>query len=351
MRKWGVLAGIALLGVGHAEAQSGPAYQPRVLAHVCTWFDAGSWRKATTNPLRGTYRSTDSAVLYEQLVQMRSAGIAPLVSWVGSDHPAGDGYLDMIVTAPETGVPAAVLYEGQFRLQAREDGWIDFDNARTQKQFTDDMRYLYERYLSRYPERFMREDGRFVVMAWPSHIYRGAFKAVGQSVMTEFPLYLVSTDLLMRPYIREDAADVIGGFAAVSAYGIYLPELPGELGATLDTRWLDRMRAMTDAWDRWLAVNEPQVRLALPLEFAFDDHLAPGSKNPVWTTDYGIAREMTLWAGGVIDDSHRRAGRYLPWATAASWNEHFEGSAIEPTDRHGARFLDLITEFSRSRQR
>lgn len=346
MRYRAILPVILLLAAGQSMAQAQSVPEPRVLAHVCTWLDAGAWRKTTTRPLLGPYESSDANVLTAHLTQMRSAGVTPLVSWVGPKHPAGDGYLDMLVTAPVDGVRAAVLYEGQFRLQARRDGWIDFDDPRTRTQFTDDLRYLYGQYFSRYPERFMQENGRFVVMAWPSHIYRGDFRSLGLAVMQEMPLYLVSTDLLMRPFIREDAADVIGGFAAVSAYGVYLPEIPSELGTTLNSKWMDRWQKMADRWDQWLAVNEPQVRIALPLEFAFDDHLVQPGKNPVWTTDYDIAREMTSRARCIIDDSSYRAGRYLPWVTMASWNEHLEGTAVEPTDVHGNRFLDIITEFS-----
>jgi len=179
-------------------------------------------------------------------------------------------------------------------------------------------------------------------VAWPSHIYRGQFAPLGKELMAEMPLYLVSTDLLTRPFVRPDASDVIGGFAAVSAYGVYLPEIARELGGTLDLQWLNRWQAMADIWDRWLAANEPQVRIALPLEFAFDDHLVRGDENPIWTTDYAAAADMVRRARDIMDDSTRRAGRYLRWGTAASWNEHFEGSAIEPTDRHGTRFLDII---------
>jgi hypothetical protein len=53
---------------------------------------------------------------------------------------------------------------------------------------------------------------------------------------------------------------------------------------------------------------------------------------------------MVARTNDVINDSQRRAGRYLRWTTAASWNEHFEGSAIEPSDRHGTRFLDTLRD-------
>lgn len=321
-----------------------PAYEPRILGHMLTWHDyradADSWRLTTTKPLIGPYDSLDGKVLEVQLAQMRGAGIGPLVSWTGPGR-SGDKYLELFVSTPSD-VPAAVLYEGQARLIARADGWIDFDDERNRARFAEDMRHLCASYLSARPERFFRQEGRFVVMAWPSHIYRGSFAALGRALMEELPLYLVSTDLLTRPFVRPDAEDVIGGFAAVSAYGIYLPEIARELGGTLDARWLDRWQAMADLWDRWLAVNEPQVRIALPLQFAFDDHVLRGNTNPVWETDFARAEELVGRARDIISDSIRKVGRYLPWVTLASWSEHLEGSAVEPTDRYGSRLMEIL---------
>lgn len=329
-----------------------PAYQPRVLAHLCTWHRyrgyQKSWQHTTTKPLRGLYDSRDIEVLADQLAQMRGAGIAPLTSWWGPDGDAGDEFLDILTSVPwehqRTDVPAGVLYEGSGRLRARRDGWLDFDDTFNRERFSEDMRHLYGKYLSRFPERFFRQDGRFVVMAWPSHIYRGSFAQLGKNLMSEMPLYLVSTDLLTRPYIRPDALDVIGGFAAVSAYGIYLTEIARELGGTLNEEWQNRWRAMANAWDQWLAVNEPQVRIALPLQFCYDDTKERGDGNPVLTVDYARAEEMVRIARETIGDPYRSAGRYLPWTTLASFNEHFEGTAVEPTDRHGTRLLDIIRD-------
>lgn len=322
-------------------------YQPRVLAHVCTWHEYrdghSSWDLTTTAPVRGPYDSLDGRVLADQLAQMRTANIAPLVSWSGPDAPlSGDAFLNLLISTPSSGVTAAVLYEGQARLTPSPDNWFDFNDPANGQRFTDDMRHLYTTYFSRAPERFMQVDGRFVVLVWPSHVYRGPFAATGAAVMREMPLYLVSTDLLTRAYVRPDAADVVGGFAAVSAYGVYLPEVARELGTTLNEAWLNRVQAMADIWDQWLAVNAPQVKIALPLQFMFDDHIVRPGVNPVWTTDMAVAQQELDRVNAIMTDSHRRAGRYLDWAVLPSWNEHFEGTAIEPTDRYGTRFLDLL---------
>lgn len=331
-----------------------PVYRPDSLWHLCNWHrNRGrekSWHHTSTKPLRGLYDSRDAAVLADQLFEMRGAGIAPLVSWWGPEGDAGDEFLDILTSVPweygRTDVPAAVLYEGSGRLRARRDGWLDFDDPFNPEQFTADMRHLYAKYLSRFPERFFREDGRFVVMAWPSHIYCGSFAPFGQWLMQELPLYLVSTDLLTRPFIRPDAQDVIGGFAAVSAYGLYLPEVAAELGGTLDDKWLNRWEAMADAWDQWLAVNEPQVRLILPLQFCYDDTTERGDAHTILRVDYEAAERELQRASRIIADSVRRAGRYLPCKIGASYTEHFEGTAIEPSDRHGYRLLNLVSRSS-----
>lgn len=354
MERRAFLAAAAVAAGARAFGQSSE-YRPHMLAHLCTWHRyrdrQRSWQHTSTKPLRGLYDSRDAEVLAGQLVQMRAAGIAPLTSWWGPEGDAGDEFLDILTSVPweyqRTDVPAAVLYEGSGRLRARRDGWLDFDDPFNPERFTADMRHLYEKYLSRFPERFFRQDGRFVVMAWPSHVYRGAFAPLGQALMRDMPLYLVSTDLLTRPFIRPDAADVIGGFAAVSAYGLYLTEIARELGGTLDDNWLDRWEAMAHTWDTWLAVNEPQVKLALPLQFCYDDSVERGDANPRLTVDYAAAERLLNRASNIITNSIRRAGRYLGWSTGASWNEYFEGTAIEPNDRHEYRLLDLVSAFSR----
>jgi hypothetical protein len=338
---------LALLIVAAATSSYGQtaSYIPRAFAHMCTWHQYRdghtTWPSTTTKPLRGPYDSLDANVLAGQIREMRSAYIAPLVSWTGPETDAGDRYLNMFLSVPSSGVPAAILYEGQARLKTT-DGWYDFNDPDNRARFTEDMRHLYEQFFSRYPERFAQEDGRFVVLVWPSHVYRGAFASLGADVMRQMPLYLVSTDLLTRPFIRPDALDVIGGFAAVSAYGIYLPEIARELGGTLDDAWLNRWQAMADIWDRWLAVNAPQVRIALPLQFAFDDHVLRGDTNPIWRFDDAAAGRLLQRANGIMVDSRQRSGRYLMWGILTSWNEHFEGTPVEPSDRYGTRPLDML---------
>lgn len=345
---------LAATAASPVRAQWQPPYEPRGLAHLCTWHRyrdrQKSWHHTSTKPLRGLYDSRDLPVLIDQLSEMRGARIAPLASWWGPDGDAGDEFLDILTSVPweygRTDVPSAVLYEGSGRLRARRDGWLDFEDPFNREQFAADLRHLHAKYLSRFPERFFRQDGRFVVMAWPSHIYRGPFAAVGRSLMDEMPLYLVSTDLLTRPFVRPDASDVIGGFAAVSAYGLYLPEIARELGGTLDENWLNRWQAMADAWDQWLAVNEPQVRIALPLQFCYDDTVERGDANLPLRVDYEAATRELDRAMHIIWDSQRRTGRYLPWAITDSLNEHFEGTAIEPTDRHGHLLWELVSKFT-----
>lgn len=319
---------------------------PRVLAHLCTWLgdhpDRPNWHHTSTRPIRGLYDSLDRNVLVAQLQQMRVAGLAPLVSWTGPESDSGDRFLDLLLSVP-TRVPAAIIYEGHARLRIGRDGWVDFADPFNRERFAADMRHLYAKYLSRFPERFMREEGRFIIMLWPSHGYRGPFAPVGLEMMAEMPLYLVGTNLLLTK-IGPEAAEVVPGLAAVSGYGIYLPEVADELGGTLNTSWLDRWQAMGALWDQWLAVNAPQVRIALPMQFAFDDTKVPGRNNPVLTTDYAAAKELVLRANGIMEDSQAKAGRYLPWATLASWNEYFEGTAVEPSDRYGTRLLGILRE-------
>ena len=328
-----------------AASPSPSPFQVRALAHMCTWHRYGAlgnnWDEASVIPVGGPYDSLDPAVLNRQLGQMKTAGIAPLVSWCGPQDPAGDTYLNMLVSAPASGVPAAILYEGEARLSAR-DGWYDFDDAANRDRLTDDLAHLNETYFQPYRERFMRQDDRFVVMLWPTHVYRGAFADFGRDLMRQMPLFLVSTDLLTRPFVRPDAADIAPGFAAVSAYGIYLPEVARELGSTLSVVWLDRWQAMAEAWNTWLSANAPDVKLSLPLEFAFDDTKVPGRNNPVLETDYAVVDEMIRRANGIIADSGIHGGRYLPWCMLKSWNEWFEGSGVEPSVKYGTRFMDAI---------
>jgi hypothetical protein len=295
-------------------------------------------------PLDGPYESGDPIVLERQLALMKIAGIGPLISWWGPEHYAGDPFLNLLVGTPDAGVPATVLYEGQGRLRDSDGGWLDFNDVRNREQFAADLRHLYDRFFSRYPERFFREEGRFVVLAWPSHIYRGPFAAVGRALMAEMPLYLVGTDVLTRPFVRPDASDVVGGFAAESAYGIYLPEIPSELGGVLNENWLNRWQAMVDQWDRWLAIHEPQVKLALPLQFAFDDSVVSRHAHaPLLPGDTG-PEELVARASTLMEYSRNRAGRVLPWGTMVSWNEYFEGTSVEPNTVYGTRFLELLRE-------
>ena len=325
-----------------------------VLAHVFTWHGKGDWGTAATIPWRSDgngigYDSTDRNIIEEQVEEMSRYGLTALVSWQGpGDERGGDPFLNAWLSV-DPSVKAAILYEGENRLRRDRDRWWTVDAEDNARTIRNDLTHLYETYWSRDPERWYRRDGRFVFMLWPGHAMRGDLKAVLDAVPFRERLYIVTTEFDgLRPP-DDSRLGMLAGADAVTGYGFYSKPLmsdypvdPSTGVVPLSDELIERYRMASVRWRDFLAERLPGCELILPLEFAFDDTKLPWRDNPIYeaTPEQGLKLATTV--RHLVQDSLTTCGTIAPVVTLPSYNEHHEGTALEPNDRFGLQWLELV---------
>jgi len=347
---------LTVLGIVSVTTQRGappaaPATDSRIpiLAHFVNWFEknlyANSWTGATTVPLRRDgrsgfgYDSRDTAVIRGQNDEMLAHGIVPLVSWWGPETIGGDTFLDLYLTIP--GPRLGLLYEVSGRLHAGEDGRFDMDDPANAQQFLDDMQHLSDRFWSQpeFADRWFRIDGRPVLFIWLSHGFTGTFEPLGAQVRERFSVYLVGSDFNLDSHFREGLEGVVRGMDAVSAYGIYHPRLSAFTYGHLTTAYVDRYVRSYDVWVRWLQQMAPGVHFIPPLQFAFQDTRG----NPRLTSTRDEAWRFAHLVRFLLQKSQACSEPVLPYVLLTSYNEHFEGSAVEPSLSYRDDWLDILS--------
>lgn len=328
----------------------GASAQTHVIAHVCTWHVKGAWHEASTIPWRSDgagigYDADDPAVIARQATEMRDHGITPLLSWWGPAAPhGGDGYLD-VWSDTVTALPAAILYEGEGRLRRDPDGWWDLEARDNAERLRADLTHLYEKYWSATASQWYQRRGKFVVYLWPAHAMRGDLASVLRPLPFRDRLYVVGTEFDALRMPTEARAPLVGGLDAVTGYGFYGKPLMEEYGRELSDALIAKYRLAALSWRSYLAARHPGVDLILPLEFAFDDHGVPGRGNPVYEASPEQAAKLLAEMRQLIDYYHTYCGNLVPAITVASYNEHFEGTALEPNTRFGRLWLDAVTDW------
>jgi len=348
------LLGAAILSGAPASSQHNGRFEPRppervpILAHYVNWHQKNdfmnTWGLANTVPIRRNetagfgYDSLDRAVLTEQNREMILQGIIPLVSWWGPDSRAGDAFLDAYLTLP--GPRLGLLYEVTGRLYEDPLGHFDVEDPRNVQRFLDDMQHLHDRYWSRpeFGERWFRIDDKPVLYIWLSHAFRGSFERLRAAVRERSPLFIIGSDFNIDSHFRPGLQDVVRGLDAVSAYGIYHPDLTIQTGGRISQAYLDRYATSYSAWVRWLGEHAPGVRLIAPLQFAFKDNRG----NPALTSTYSQALRLSEIVRLLVQRSQSCREPVLPLILMVSYNEHFEGSSVEPTLQYQYDWFDVL---------
>jgi hypothetical protein len=336
-----------------------------VAVHYVTWLSQASWSFTSTwpvlhdpaYPLPRGYDSTDPLIIRRHNQIAARHGFVWLWSWWGrSARVGGDAMLRLYLESdPDSPVPLMILYEATGLLQPNGAGFYDFDDPLNFRQLVDDLAYLDRTYWRnpRYAHRFHHIDGRPVVFPWVSRNFVGAWPAAVRAARGEASFYLVGSELSLdleadgvTPRIRADLADVAAPLDAVSTYGLYDPRFVPPSGE-LDAGYAERVDRALRGWAERLATVAPDVGLIPPLQFAYDDrYVRPNRRNPTLVSDGTEAIAVAQVVRALIDDASVADPRYrnvLPVVFLVSWNEHFEGSAIEWTDEHGYTYVLATT--------
>jgi hypothetical protein len=344
-----------------------------VIVHFQNWSGKDEFRNTIaadglTHPLRGNggYSSIDEKIIKEQNQEMLQNGLVPAISWwARKGEPldySGDSFWDTYLKIPSP-LQCLLLYEVTARLITRPiidpEGTpreaYDFDDPVNVARFQSDMVYLYTRYFSRpeYRDRFFLIDGKPVVFVWLSHAFMGNFEKASKGISIRDKIYIIGSNFAVTGGTpAEGDTSIIGGLDAVSAYGIYdskLAQQRARMETDRTSQFYGRMVGHVDAeyvaewdhriglWSLWISRWAPHVDLIPPIMYAFDN-----GKNFPLTSTYAEAEYFAHRARTVIDNSeeyHRNIRRRL--ILAVSFNEHYEGSSLEPTVEYGSSFLDI----------
>lgn len=337
---------------GVALDSDGDTVKIQVFAHLANWLSRESEGRYTVTPLRGAYDSSDPATIVAINAELENAGIVPLVSWWGPHDKAGDQFLDVFLSIPSS-LKIGLLYEVSGRLHKNPEERYDFNDPRNVQIFQDDIRHLYERYWARpeYRHRFHTVNGKPVLFIWLSQAFVGDFENVSARTPYRDALYLIGSNFnLFESVPRDGDTSVIGGLDAVSSYGTSIWQLADYLGVVPDpegkyhvtTQYVDQYLKSAFRWSSWLETNAPKIKLILPMGFAYADG-RPGNI-PMTSTreeaEHFASEVQKMIMLSVLDQKN-----ILPFVLVVSYNEHYEGSSIEPTREYGNTFIRIIQTF------
>lgn len=304
---------LMLIGLGFNMVKPAPAQQPPTevvtnpiptLAYYYIWFDSSSWNRAKVDyPLLGRYTSDDWAVMRQHILWAKAAGIEGfIVSWKST--PVLNRRLEQLVeVAEEENFKLAIIYEG-----------LDFNrNPLPVTQIEGDLDLFIKQFAGRSP---------FGLFSKPMVIWSGTWKFTPQEVA-------------QVTQGRRDSLLILASERNVAGYQ--------RLAGLVDG----------DAY-YWSSVN-PATYLG------YQDKLsqigsAVHQDSGIWIPPAAPGFDATKIGGTkIVDRNNGDTFRsQINTAMAASpdilgiisWNEFSENSYIEPSQKYGAQYLDILSEIN-----
>lgn len=332
--KWFLYACVIFFLSGFVLGQEEPRSRPLVLAHYMPWYDSkaasGAWgwhwtmnhfkpdevrwngrREAAMNsePLIGLYDSGDPDALASHVLQMKLAGIdGVIIDWYGIRD-----FNDYKSIHENTGKLIPILKRAGLKFA------ICFEDQTMDKMFKEEAKLAIEH-------------GK-EVMGWLENHWFSEdhyLKVDGRPVLTVFgPQY----------FSPPQWAEVIDGFKTKPK--IYtLPHLTKGYKTDGSFGWVPVTGGKTYSVAEWTAkldtfYSNPTAKMGI---------VFPGFKDVYQrakvSESYGhiAARKDATF----LETLDRAFTRKLPIIQIATWNDHGEGTGIEPTQADGYRFLEIL---------
>jgi hypothetical protein len=300
----------AFLSSGAPPAGAAPTAAPRtsplpLFAYYYQWFDPKSWERAKIDyPVLGRYSSDDRQVMTQHIQEAKAAGITGfIVSW--KDSPTNTRRLRSL---------AAIAAHERFNLAMIYQG-LDFDrNPLPIAKVAADFK-TFEAQFAGNPV-FYRLGGK------PLTIWSGTWAFSEDDVATVTRgvrpgLLVLSTEKSVAGYRR--IADVTDG----DAY--YWSSVNPSTNPTYATKIQEMSSAVHADGKYWIA----------PIAPGFDARLVGGTKavprhdGATLRAEYSIALRSSPDVLGLI-----------------SWNEFSENTYVEPSERFGRRYLDVLADLT-----
>ena len=346
-------------GYSLGSSPDGPSLQ--TIASYYPWYRRDThWEGVTSLPVRGTYRSQDPKVYLQQRLEAHAAGIDIFAVATFSDDLARE-FHEMQAELERDYDPSVTtflwLYEILGRLpwsfndEAQEI--VNFDEPVTRQAFVTQMvalaGYFHVNYLT-------IEDTYYPVWIWKTDTIRGNFvgavEAAREAVRREYgkELVIIGGELAQAPEVEPDLERRLPAFFAMSHYGIYGPTISRIYGGRLRFSLTDVTIQKLLEWVKIVrnqgahTIYGRPMQFWPPLQFGFDDSNFPGRNNPRLSASRTEAEYFVQQLDRLVMLPNRDIIGFL---NHTSYNEHYEGHGLEPTDgyNNGREWLQIGTVY------
>lgn len=290
-------------------------------AYTYFWY-SGQWLHKTPHeadpPVLGEYDNANNmGVVASQAKSMAEAGIDfAAISWDGAC------YDNIVGTLGENGVKSCFLYESLIRCNHSKKV-----SQASHETVLRDMRALKEDMAS---PTYLRIDGRPVLVLYVTRVYEQAHVLVPAIRKELGDVWIVGDELFWGEVHR----DKLRLFDAVTAYNFYQPKRFDQANPceTFNAAVRDMMLRHADAC---AGAGVKLWPVAMP---GYDDSkIRPVCKHPPIPRMNGdfFARQLEMAKGHVMGEV----------AMVTSYDEHFEGTGIEPMSSYGDKYLKMVKDF------
>ncbi len=285
------------------SASAGPQAAMPLLAFYYIWFDPASWDRAKIDyPQLGRYSSDDPRVMRQHIEWAKSAGIDGfIVSW--KDTTTNDRRLQLLMdVARQMNFKLAMIYQG-----------LDFNrNPLPATQVAADFLTFSKEYAT--DPVFLRLGGK------PLTIWSGTWAYTHDQVTqvtgpVRDSMLVLNTEKNTKGYRR--ISDVTDG----DAY--YWSSVNTDTNTGYAAKLGDMSQAIHQDGKYWIAPFAP----------GFDARLVGGSS----TVDRKDGQTLRTQYAAAVRSSPDALG-------LISWNEFSENSYVEPSEKFGTRYLDVVRE-------
>jgi hypothetical protein len=305
--RWGLLLGILLVSVVMAlpsmSAVAAPAAtRTPVFAYYYIWFDPSSWNRAKTDyPAFGRYSSDERLVMQRHIRWAKDAGIDGfIVSWKST--PTLDERLrELAEVARAERFKLLVIYQG-----------LDFEREPLPAaRIARDLNFFRARYGR---HRAFDKFGR------PLVIWSGTWR-FSTAEIARVTASLGSELLILASERNVDGYQRVAEYVHGNAY--YWSSVNPETFPGYDAKLAEMGRAVHRRKGIWIAPAAP----------GFDARLIGGTTIVPRRNGATLRRELDAATASSPDG-----------IGLISWNEFSENTHIEPSVRHGARYLEVLAD-------
>lgn len=288
-----------------AQAFQNSAFGPTPkLAYYYIWFNSNSWRRAKTDyPLLGNYTSDDRTIMRQHIQWAKAAGIDGfIVSWKSTD--VLNRRLNQLADlADEEDFKLAVIYQG-----------LDFDrNPLPVDRIATDLDYFARNFADR---------PAFALFAKPLVIWSGTWEFSEEEVQQvtqtrRDSLLILATERNRDAYLS--LADLVDGDAYYWS-SVNPDTFPG---------YQEKLAGMSDAVHQHNGLWIPSAAPGFDARLVGGTSVVPRKGGSTFRIEINTAMSSSPDALGII-----------------SWNEFSENTHIEPSQKFGAQYLNILSDIN-----